>query len=163
MPITLEEGYRPGCIGRIVQLHAAYYAGASGFGMPFELKVARGLCEFCADYTPGRDGLWTACVNGEIHGSVAIDGAKAATQGAHLRWFIMSDAMRGQGLGGQLLEAALAFADRARYRRVFLNTFAGLDAARHLYEKHGFHLVHEEPGNQWGLLVTEQTFVRGDG
>jgi hypothetical protein len=41
-----------------------------------------------------------------------------------------------------------------------IQTFKGLDAARHLYEKHGFSLVHEVPGTQWGTEVIEQEFVR---
>ena len=41
-----------------------------------------------------------------------------------------------------------------------LGTFAGLDAARALYEKHGFSLVREQEGTSWGIRVREQEFVR---
>ncbi len=160
MPVTITEGYRPGCIGRVAQLHAVYYAASNGFGLAFEAKVARELAAFCSSYLPGRDGLWLAH-DGEVHGSVAIDGSHAETEGAHLRWFITSDALRGQGVGRQLLSQALAFSDRQGYRQVHLWTFAGLDAARHLYESQGFRLVHESPGSQWGTEVREQRFVRG--
>ena len=37
---------------------------------------------------------------------------------------------------------------------------AGLDAARKLYEQHGFVLMEEYPGDQWGKQVLEQKFVR---
>jgi len=48
---------------------------------------------------------------------------------------------------------------RARqYDRVYLDTFEGLVAARHLYEKFGFRLVHERSGTQWGAEVVEQRF-----
>jgi hypothetical protein len=46
------------------------------------------------------------------------------------------------------------------YKRVYLNTFAGLDAARHLYEKHGFVLILQQIGQQWGCEVTEQRFEK---
>jgi GNAT superfamily N-acetyltransferase len=159
MRIEISEGYAAGCIGRITQLHAAYYAAASGFGLEFEAKVATELGRFAMAYTPGRDGLWLAR-GPEIEGSVAIDGSKAAHEGAHLRWFICSDALRGQGVGRRLLQEALAFADQRGYGTVHLWTFAGLDAARHLYEAHGFRLVQEGAGSQWGKEVTEQRFER---
>lgn len=160
MHITLEEGYTPGCIGRIAEMHGVYYARTSGFGLTFESRVARGLCDFCANYSAGRDGLWLGIVDGELHGSVAIDGNRAAEEGAQLRWFVTSDRVRGQGLGTRLLEAAIRFADGAGYQRLFLNTFAGLDAARHLYQRQGFRLTGESPGDQWGKRVREQIFVR---
>lgn len=36
----------------------------------------------------------------------------------------------------------------------------GQHAARHLHEKHGFRLIHQESGNQWGHVVNEQGFER---
>jgi len=47
-----------------------------------------------------------------------------------------------------------------RFDETYLNTFKGLDAARHLYESFGFQLTHEEAGTQWGSTVTEQQFRR---
>ena len=94
--------------------------------------------------------------------SPPIDGSRAEDEGAHLRWFITSDRLRSQGLGKQLLRHALDFCDRQGYRRVHLWTFAGLEAARHLYESHGFRLHHQSPGSQWGRLVQEQQFIRDE-
>ena len=73
--MNIHLGYRPGCIGRIVELHAGYYARTAGFGVAFEAKVASGLAAFCVDYQEGRDGLWLAEQDGVIHGSIAIDAA----------------------------------------------------------------------------------------
>lgn len=157
---VINEGYLPGCIGRITQLHAQYYTAASGFGVAFEARVASDLANFCRAYQAGRDGLWLVRQDGQIEGSIAIDGTHAADAGAHLRWFITSDALRGQGIGRSLLAQALAFADGCGYRITVLSTFAGLDAARHLYEDHGFRLAEEGMGSQWGRTVLEQRFVR---
>lgn len=159
MPTTIEEGHVPGCIGRISQLHAEHYSRSHGFGVRFEAKVAQELSAFCLTYTPGRDGLWLA-MDPAIQGSIAIDGSKGPEHGAHLRWFIASDTLRGQGFGKRLLSQALAFADGAAYPQVQLWTFAGLSAARHLYEAHGFKLAEERPGETWGKTVLEQRFVR---
>lgn len=68
MHITVREGYVPGCIGRIAQLHANYYSAANGFGVNFEAKVARKLADFCQNHKPGRDGIWLALRNGHIEG-----------------------------------------------------------------------------------------------
>jgi hypothetical protein len=43
---------------------------------------------------------------------------------------------------------------------VYLTTFAGLDPARHLYEKWGFNLIEEEENNSWGVSMKEQMFER---
>jgi len=160
--VHLHVGQLPGAIGRITQLHGAFSAAHSGFGVAFEAKVARELAEFCATMDPDRDGLWLAVRSGEILGSIAIDGARAGDEGAHLRWFIVADESRGAGVGSRLLGAAMAFCRRRAYRRVYLWTFDQLHAARHLYEKHGFQLVKAQIGRQWGTDVNEQLFVRSD-
>ena len=55
---------------------------------------------------------------------------------------------------------AMAHVDALEVPRVELWTFAGLDAARHLYESQGFALVEEQEGARWGRVVREQRFVR---
>jgi ribosomal protein S18 acetylase RimI-like enzyme len=162
MDIHLYHGYLPSAIGKIVQLHASFYAEHSGFGVAFEAKVASELAEFCTRMDSTRDGMWLAVASGEILGSVVIDGANAADKGAHLRWFIVSDKLRGSGAGNQLLSAAMDFCDNKQYRSVYLWTFDQLHAARHLYEKFGFKLAKEQVGNQWGTEVNEQLFIKSD-
>jgi len=161
MTLTIHKDYLPGCIGRIVELHARYYSELVGFGLPFEAKVARELSAFCARYDGARDGLWLALQDGNIEGAIAIDGAHAEQDGAHLRWFIASDKMRGTGVGTALLASALEFCRAQEYHRAYLWTFEGLGAARHLYEKFGFRLAHQQRGAQWGVEVNEQRFELG--
>ena len=158
MRVSVEKGYLPGCIGRICELHARYYNKLVGFGLPFESKVARELAEFCTRYDDQRDGLWLAVCDGRVHGSIAIDGKHAYGEGAHVRWFITSDEIRGKGAGKDLINSAMDFCKSRGYRRVFLWTFAGLDAARHSYERSGFEPVHQQRGAQWGAEVDEQRF-----
>lgn len=157
--MNILAGYLPGCIGRVVEMHATYYARSVGFGAPFEAKVATELSEFCLHFDPERDGLWLAQDAAGIQGSVVIDGSHHGEAGAHLRWFITSDASRGQGVGAQLLGAAMAFCRARGHRQVYLWTFDELHAARHLYEKHGFVLTRTQRGSQWGKEVNEQLFT----
>ncbi|MVA25645.1 helix-turn-helix domain-containing GNAT family N-acetyltransferase [Agrobacterium vitis] len=158
--IEIVQGYRPGLIARITQMHALYYARMAGFGLNFECVVATGLADFCNRLGNSKNSIWLAMQAGEIVGSIAIDGEDLGAKTAHLRWFIIDDGMRGGGIGGQLLSAALAYADEKGFEETHLWTFSGLTTARHLYESHGFVCVEERTGNQWGSEVLEQKFVR---
>lgn len=117
------------------------------------------MTAFLERFDPRRDGFWTVCVNGKVAGAVAIDGIHAESDGAHLRWFILSEDLRGRGLGNRLLSRAIAFCRERGYPRIYLWTFEGLQTARQLYQKFGFRLVAARPGSQWGLEVMEQRFV----
>ena len=151
-------GYVSGAIGRVTEMHAEHYSENWGFDLFFESKVASELSSFLLGLREGRDGFWTALLKDNVVGSVAIDGGRAETEGAHLRWFIVGDEWQGRGAGSLLLKSAIDFSINAGYGRVYLWTFSGLDPARHLYEKFGFHLVEEHAGMQWGKEVKEQKF-----
>ena len=152
------SGYIPGAIGKVAELHAVYYSKHWGFGLYFESKVATELSGFLNRFNDGHDGFWVANIDGDIVGSIAIDGVKRGSEGAHLRWFIVTPECQGSGVGNILIQKAVDFCREAGFRRVYLWTFAGLDEARHLYEKHGFRLSEEHEGDQWGITVTEQKF-----
>lgn len=157
---AIEEGYTPGIIGRIVEMHATYYGNRVGFGAPFESKVAGDLAEFIMRREKPENAIWYARKDGRIVGSIAIDGEDLGGERAHLRWFIVDDGIRGTGAGRTLIRKAMEFCDNRGFRETQLWTFKGLDAARRLYEIYGFSLVEEYRGDQWGTKVTEQKFVR---
>ncbi len=159
-PITIGQGYVPGMIGRIVEMHASYYSKLVGFGVAFEAKVASGLADFVSRLGTQGNAIWYAEKDGRIVGSIVIDAEDLGGRKAHLRWFILDDEMRGAGIGTSLLQQAIAFCDDREFRETYLWTFKGLDAARSLYESHGFGLTEEHFGDQWGTGVLEQKFVR---
>lgn len=156
--VEITRGYIPGSIGRVAELHGIYYHEHWGFDLFFEAKVATELAEFLGRYNEQRDGFWTASLEGRIEGSITIDGIQAGGEGAHLRWLIVSDALRGRGIGDRLISTTVDYCRNRGYRQVYLWTFEGLHAARHLYEKLGFRLVEEHIGTQWGKEVNEQRF-----
>ena len=152
----IVPAYIPGGLAASCALQTRYYARDHAFGATFEAGRLRDIGVFLDRYDASRDGVWLI-VNGErVHGSIVIDGG-SETGWAQLRWFIVDDELRGQGLGQALMELAMTFC-RARYRRVFLYTFAGLDTARALYQRHGFVLTREQPTTEWGPRVLEQRF-----
>lgn len=151
-------GYFPGAIGKITELHATYYHDNWGLDVSFETQVGRELSEFISELQENRDGFWVAEVGGDFAGSVAIDGRQAGKQGARLRWLIVDPRFQGRGVGRELVKEALEFCKKAGYKKVYLWTFKGLDAARFLYERSGFRLREEHDVDQWGKNLTEQRF-----
>ncbi len=95
------EGYQPGCIGRITELHGLYYSQCWGVGADWEIIVAREFCDFCEQYNTEHDLLVTAIADNRLIGSVAIVGDAGSsdhTDGARLRWFIVDPAYQGRGI-----------------------------------------------------------------
>lgn len=72
--LRIEPGYRPGLIGRAVDMHAQFYARAHGFGAVFESRVAAGLADFLPRLERPCNAVWTALDGDRIVGTVAIDG-----------------------------------------------------------------------------------------
>jgi len=151
----IVTGYRAGAIGRIVALHGEYYVRERGLDARFEAEVATELGAFARALDPQREGLWLALAEGEIVGSIAVQAERDA---ARVRWFILAPARRGRGAGRALLADALQHCRDRRYQQVCLWTFAGLDAARHLYQQAGFRLTEEVADCIWGPRLTRQRF-----
>lgn len=160
-PFTLRQGWSPGLLGWIVAEHGRYYEREWRLGPVFEAKVAQSLGELVARLDPARDLLLSAVDGETILGAIAVDGSgpEAAARGARIRYFILSDAARGRGVGRALMDRTMAFIAAAGFQSAWLTTFAGLDAARHLYEQHDFRLDHEAVDTSWGTPLTEQRFV----
>jgi GNAT superfamily N-acetyltransferase len=124
----------------------------------FEAKIGGELIAFMQSYNPQCDGIWTAVIDGRTVGSIAIVGTEVSTKGARLRWLIVEQKYQGGGIGKSLMSKAMDFCRKAGFQRVYLTTFVGLDAARHLYEQNGFKLIEEQEDCHWGKTVTEQKF-----
>lgn len=152
------QGYIPGSIGRVTEMHASYYSRHHGFGLFFEAMVAKELSELLSRFNPSRDGFWTAVSDGAVVGSVTVDGSAAETKGARLRFLIVAPEHQGRGIGNTLVTLAVNFCREKEFRKMYLTTFEGLDPARHLYEKAGFRLVNQQAGSHWGKPEIEQVF-----
>ena len=111
-------------------------------------------------YDPARDLLLVAEDAEGPLGSISLDGSGAdvPSDGARVRFFIMADRARGRGIGKVLVAETMAFIRDAAFDKAFLTTFRGLDAARKLYENHGWVLTHEALDTSWGTPLHEQRF-----
>lgn len=161
----IRTGYVPGALGRIIELHETYYSAHWNLDYEFSREVAVELAEFLGRYDEGDSRLWLVMSDPddageqEIMGSLVIDGGHTDDEeGARLRWVILAPELHGHGLGRALMSRAMAFCEEAGFGRVYLWTYEGLEAARHLYEKHGFTLVEEDTHQDWGPEITYQKF-----
>lgn len=159
-PFEIVQGYQTGMIGDISAMHGRTHGPIVGMGPTFESVVAKAMSEFMPRVHRPMNNSWSVVDDGEVIGSISIDGEDLDGNVAHLRWFILSERLRGKGLGKVLLKKAIDHCDDLGFHEIHLWTLKGLDAARSLYERVGFELADEYIGDQWGKAVTEQMFVR---
>lgn len=150
-PIVIRTR-RPGDAGYIVYRHGVLYEREYGLDQVFEKYVMAGLLTFLENPAGGE--IWLAECDNRIAGFIAV--VRIDPQTAQLRWFLLEPEFRGRGLGHQLMTTLMDFCRQQNYRHIFLWTFQGLDAARHLYEQFGFRLTEEKPNNTWKNELLEQ-------
>jgi len=154
---AIIRSYQPGDLGRLATLNVVYHTNEWDFpGSFFEAKITAGMATFLETLEEPGNGWWSAELDGDYVGGIVIDGNNA--DAAQLRWFILSEKARGQGIGRQLLDTAMQHCRARGFPLVFLSTFRGLDKARSLYERAGFRLVDEKENTTWGTPKSEQRF-----
>ena len=156
--VTLRDP-RPGDIGWVVHRHGALYNAEHGWDWTFEALVSKVAAEFINTFDPAQDCCRIADEAGRIVGSAfVVRGGKPGI--AKLRLVYVEPALRGSGLGRQLVEDSLSFARRAGYRRMTLWTNDVLVAARRLYQRLGFEMTASEPYHGFGHDLVSETWER---
>ena len=136
--------------------HGEVYAAEFGWDTSFEALVAKIVAEYAAGHDPAREAAWIAEAGGERAGCVFCVDAGDGT--AQLRILLVHPRGRGQGLGGELVDACIAFARDAGYARMKLWTNHPLEAARHIYLQRGFTLVGEDRHRSFGAELVGQDY-----
>jgi DNA-binding MarR family transcriptional regulator/GNAT superfamily N-acetyltransferase len=150
--------HRPGDMGWVVQHHGLLYAREYAWDERFEALVARITADFIDNFDPIRERCWIAERNGESIGSVFLVKDQKSRTTARLRLLLVHPSARGLGLGRTLIRECTLFARNAGYRKIALWTNSVLDAARHLYQAEGYHLIKEETHHSFGKKLTAQTW-----
>jgi len=146
----------PGDLGWVVMAHGEIYANEFGWDTSFEALVARIVADYAGQHDSEREHAWIAELDGRRVGCVFCVAADEKT--AQLRILLVDPAARGHHLGGQLVDACIAFARQAGYERMKLWTNHPLEAARHIYLERGFALESEEPHESFGVQLRGQVY-----
>jgi DNA-binding MarR family transcriptional regulator/N-acetylglutamate synthase-like GNAT family acetyltransferase len=147
---------QPGDIGWIVHRHGALYHREYGWDEQFEVLVAEIAAEFAKHHDPKRERCWIAEYEGEIVGSIFC--VRKSKTVAKLRLLYVEPSTRQLGIGTRLVDECIQFARQAGYRKMTLWTQSVLSAARRVYERAGFKLVHEERHRSFGADLVAQTW-----
>jgi GNAT superfamily N-acetyltransferase len=147
---------RPGDYGWVVARHAILYRAEYGWREPFEGMCAQIVADFANKSDPKRERCWIAERGAENIGSIFL--VKETDEVARIRLLLVEPSARGLGVGVALVDACIAFARQAGYRRITLWTHRVLTAARAIYERKGFTLTESKPHSSWGVEVVGETW-----
>lgn len=143
---------KPGDLGYIAYRHGVLYTEEYSLDPVFELYVLESLVKYAKNKQGGE--VWVAEADGQIIGFIGLVGIDEDV--AQLRWFLIEPEYRGIGLGRRLIACALDYCRQKKYKKVFLWTFQGLDAACHLYKSFGFLPTEQVANTTWKAGTIEE-------
>jgi GNAT superfamily N-acetyltransferase len=154
--LTIRTQLQPGDLGTVVKRHGELYAQEYGWTIEFEALVATICGNLVEAYDPAKERHWIAEIDGAFAGCIFL--VRVTDEQAKLRMLLVEPSARGFGLGKRLVGECIEFAREAGYRSITLWTNDVLTAARAIYAKYGFTLVHAEHQPQFGADLISETW-----
>ena len=145
----------------VARAHIQHYRDIEDFDASFEDAVAAALADFAAQF--GRDasfGLIAQDCDRQTGGSLLISDQGGGV--GRIRLFLLMAAMRGKGMGAQMLQAALEQAQNAGMNRIEVSSFNTHSAACRLYLATGFKLHGQTPCWAFGKQMVRLDFTLSD-
>lgn len=147
-PPPVIRQWRPGDMGLVTAQQAVFYRQTYGWGDGMEALIGEICSAFIRDFRPEREQCWVAERHGEIVGSVFL--VRETDRVARLRLLYVDASARGHGLGTQLVERCITYAQEAGYAELVLWTHTVLVAARKIYAAKGFVIEQVETHDEFG-------------
>jgi DNA-binding MarR family transcriptional regulator/GNAT superfamily N-acetyltransferase len=122
--------HRIGDVGWAIERHGRIYADEYGWNEEFEALVAKLFARFANEHDCTTERFWVAELDGERAGCVFVVHNDEDPTVAQLRCLLVEPSARGHGIGRRLVDACVAFARSAGYRRMILWTNDVLVSAR---------------------------------
>src|ERR1700726_1423711 len=149
----------PGDVEAIVDLHDRVYGAEYATNQAFADGVAATLKQARERGWPEQGGgVWLVQRDRALCGSLGL--TRESAELARVRWFVFEPALRGRGLGAQLIGELVELARAQGMLELELETFSELDRAARIYRAHGFSVVSERGRDDWraGRPMTYQRY-----
>ena len=133
------------------------------FNVPISLEEQSGLLNIHNFYQNGRGNFWIALDNDTVVGTIAL--LDMGNHQATLQKFFVCKNYRGKdiGVGQQLLDTLLDWANRQSMKEIYLGTTQVYRAAHRFYEKNGFVEINPvELPNNFPLIKVDTKFYKYD-
>jgi GNAT superfamily N-acetyltransferase len=153
-------GFQPTAAIQVIPILANFFLRQYAGDQEFRDRLTREVEEYLVELDNPRNGAICAWLNGKLAGAVFIDASMMETHGAWIRWFVVDEKYRGQGLGQALLAKALEHCRERKFNRITIRTFKGIDPAVDLYIRLGFTLFQERDFSTGKTEITEQWFEK---
>jgi len=154
--VRIRNDFRPGDLGYVIHMHGRLYGIEYGYGVSFEMYVAKGLHEFYEHYDADKDRVWICEHADRIIGFLLL--MHRENNSAQLRYFLIDPEYRGIGLGRRLMTLYMDFLQECGYTYVYLWTTDEQQAAAGLYKHFGFTLTDEKESTAFGKPLKEQRY-----
>lgn len=155
---TTLRAPRAGEFGWIIGRQAQLFAGEYGWDHRFEAALAQVVAGFAHGHDASREICWIAEHEGIAVGSALVtetDGAAAS-----MRVLFVEPHARRLGVGAQLLEESVRFAQQAGYTTLNLTIAEMRNDARRLVERAGFRREHAQREAHFGQELVVERWVR---